>query len=161
MLWKVRLFWGVLRSVSLAFCTWNSKVKVCLDVLSGSLLQMCWTNNLLLCSFITILGEDIEVSWESASSLPRKHWLNQISVSCELMIERFKAEDLSMLKLAVHTLGLLGLCSWEVVGRSGTLSGTGQIQIQFPVLHCYLSDPGTFWSDPSPVHLLSPLFKWK
>ena len=60
------------------------------------------------------------------------------------MVERFKARDLFTLKLAAYTLGLLGLCFWEVLERLGTLSGTGHILIQFPALQCYLCDLGTF-----------------
>lgn len=60
------------------------------------------------------------------------------------MVERFKAQDLFTLKLAVYTLGLLDLCFWEVLERLGTSSGTGHILIQFPALQCYLCDLGTF-----------------
>ncbi|OXB59933.1 hypothetical protein ASZ78_007071 [Callipepla squamata] len=67
----------------------------------------------------TVTGVQYQQSWLCII----KHWLNQIGVSYELMIERFKAEDLHMLKLAVHTLGLLGLCSWEKSTKTATEVG--------------------------------------
>lgn len=60
------------------------------------------------------------------------------------MVEQFKAQDLFTLKLPVYTLGLQGLCFWEVLEILETLSGTGHILIQFPALQCYLCDLGTF-----------------
>lgn len=69
------------------------------------------------------------------------------------MAEWFKAQDLFALQLAVYTLRLLGLCSWEVLERLRTFSGTGYVLIQFPALQCYLCDLGTCWSGLSPFPL--------
>lgn len=85
----------------------------------------------------------IKVNWGSLSCLPRKHWLDQDGVFFQLMVEQFKAQDLFTPKLAVYTLGLLGLCFWEVLERLRTLSGTGHILIQLPGLQCNLCDLGT------------------
>ena len=67
------------------------------------------------------------------------------------MVEQFKAQDLFTPKLAVYTLGLLGLCCWEVLERLGTLSGAGHILIQFPGFNAVCVTLG-----PSSLVCLSP-----